>query len=850
MRLSWRHAWRRPIQSLFFVLGVAIGVAMIVAIDLANDAAQRAFELGADTVAGKATHQIVGGPSGLDETIYTRLRTETAYRLSAPVVESYVSVKELDGQPMRLLGVDPFAEGPFRNYIGPGDQSQAPAADYLVSLMTQPDTVLLSADVAARYGLATGEMLTARLGSRTQQLLIAGLLQSSDDLSRRGLEGLLITDIATAQEVLAKNGRLDRIDLIIPDNAPATIARLQAGLPAGVRIEATSARSGAITEMTAAFRLNLTALSLLALVVGMFLIYNTVTFGVVQRRPVLGSLRALGMTRREIFALILVEAGALGVIGTVIGLGLGIGLGRGAVQMVTQTVNDLFFVVSVREITLPTWTLVKGALIGVCAALFGALLPAYEATSAPPAGALKRSNVEERTNRILPWLTLAALLILALGLLLLIPKGNLVISFVGLFAIVVGMALLTPRLLLWLMNASQVVLRNRGVIAVMAPRTIVRSLSRTSVAVAALMVAVSVIIGVGIMIGSFRTSVVSWLDNVLQADIFVSPPSLQSNQISASLEPALADRLAAVAGVSSIATTRSVKVEAQLTNRKEPLDVRLVAFSRDLAGANRRYRAAVGDPATTWQAMTKGGVVVNEPMANRYTVAVGDPIVLQTDRGPQTFPVVGVAVDFDVNPVVFMVDPIYRQWWDDRALSAIALFVQPDIDVDAKVAELRADFAGDNELLVRSNRGTRTEALAVFDRTFAITVALQLLATLVAFIGILATLMSLQLDRRREIGVLRATGMTRRQLWRLSLLETGLIGASAGIFALPTGLLLAVVLIYIINLRSFGWSLELSLQPQVFAQAFLVALGAALLAGLYPAWKLGQIQPAVAVRAE
>jgi putative ABC transport system permease protein len=207
-------------------------------------------------------------------------------------------------------------------------------------------------------------------------------------------------------------------------------------------------------------------------------------------------------------------------------------------------------------------------------------------------------------------------------------------------------------------------------------------------------------------------------------------------------------------------------------------------------------------------------------------------------------------VDFDVNPVIFLHDPVYRQWYDDDGISAVGLFVAEGRDVDATVAELRQVFGPRADLVITSNRGTRQGALEVFDRTFAITVALQLLATLVAFIGILSTLMSLQLERIREIGVLRATGMTRRQLWRLSLLETGLIGAAAGLLALPTGYVLSLILIYIINLRSFGWSLEMRLDPVEFAQAFLVALGAALVAGLYPAWRMGRIPPADAVRAE
>ncbi|HHW85738.1 MAG TPA: FtsX-like permease family protein [Chloroflexi bacterium] len=851
-RQAWRHAWRRPLQSLFLIVGVAIGVAMIVAIDMANGSAERAFQLGTETVTGKATHQITGGPSGLDERVYARLRTEAAYRLSAPVVESYVVADALDGQPMRLLGVDPFAEAPFRSYLGPGDQTQGPAASYLSELMVQPDTVLLSTEVAARYGLAVGDTLTVRYGSDRIDLTIAGLLAPSDDLSRRALDGLLATDIATAQEVLGKVGRIDRIDLIVPSGAEgeAVLARITAILPPGARIDPTAARTGAVNEMTAAFQLNLTALSLLALVVGMFLIYNTVTFSVVQRRPVLGSLRALGMTRGEIFGMILLEAMLLGALGTLLGLALGVFLGRGAVQLVTQTVNDLFFVVAVREIEIPVFTLIKGAAIGLAAAAIGAAFPAWEATSVPPAGALKRSNIEERTRRVLPWLSLAGVGCLALGAALMLPEWNLIITFAGLFAVVIGVALLTPVFTLWCMTGVAWLMRRRGVLLRMAPRTIIRSLSRIAVAVAALMVAVSVIIGVGVMIGSFRQTVVLWLDDVLQADIFVSPPSLVSNTVETTLDPALLERLTSFPGIDGAATTRGVDVVASVGANNQIVPIRLVALSQDLSGPNRRYRSAVGDWQQTWQAVRAGGVLVNEPMANRLGLRVGDSLRIQTDRGERAFPIAGVTVDFDVRSVVFIDDAVYRQWYDDDRISAIALFVAPGVDVDAKVQELRAALAGEQELLVRSNRGTRENALVVFDRTFTITVALQLLATIVAFIGILSTLMSLQFERSREIGVLRATGMTRRQLWRLSLLETGLIGAVAGLLAMPTGYLLAVILIYIINLRSFGWTLEMLLDPAEFVRAFLVALLAALLAGVYPAWKIGAIPPAIAVRSE
>jgi putative ABC transport system permease protein len=464
---------------------------------------------------------------------------------------------------------------------------------------------------------------------------------------------------------------------------------------------------------------------------------------------------------------------------------------------------------------------------------------------------LQRSNIEERSRRILPWVNIAAIILVVAGTLLLVPEWNLVVAFAGLFVIILGAALLAPALTLsFMLLVQRIANRISGVIGRMAPRTIVRTLSRTSVAVAALMVSVSVIIGVGVMISSFRATVELWLEDVLQADVFVSPPSLNASQVLTTLDPELVAEIAQYPGVTRHATTRGVGTAIFLPNSSEAIPVRLIALSEDLAGPDRRYRDAIGDWQVTWAAAEAGGIIVNDPLANRYDVAVGDEIIVQTDRGAQPFNVVGISVDFDVNPVIFMHDPVYRQWWDDNAISAMGLFVEPGRDVDAMVNELRRAFGNRADLLITSNRGTRENALEVFDRTFAITIALQLLATLVAFIGILSTLMSLQLERVREIGVLRSTGMTRRQLWRLSLYETGLIGVSAGLLAMPVGYVLAIILIYIINLRSFGWTLEMQLDPMEFVQAFAVAVIAALIAGLYPAWRTGHIAPAEAVRAE
>ena len=493
--------------------------------------------------------------------------------------------------------------------------------------------------------------------------------------------------------------------------------------------------------------------------------------------------------------------------------------------------------------------MLKGAVIGIVAALIAAALPAYEATNVRPASALRRSNIEERVRTTLNWVSGVGVGVLLLGTVLLIPEWHLIITFVGIFAIIIGISLLTPILTLGLMRTllglSSVVGKSFSPLIRLAIRDITRSLSRTSVAIAALMVAVSVIVGVGLMIGSFRLTVERWLTDLLQADIFVSAPSLISDQTTFPLAHSVVEKLETFPGIAQIATSRLVDISAGDLGV-----IQLAAVSMDIAGEKRYYKTAVGDPTKTWEALKAGGLIINEPMSNRFKLGVGDEVSLLTDRGEQRFPIVAVAYDFDVQSGALIDDAVYRTYWDDVNLSSAALFVESGVDVDAKINELRAAFAGEAELVIRSSRGLREHSLAIFDRSFSITVALQMLATLVAFIGILSALMSLQLERRREIGTLRAVGMTRRQLWRLTLVETGLMGTTAGILAMPTGFVLAVILIYIINLRSFGWTLQMYLQPVYFLQALIVALFAALLAGVYPAWRIGRMQPADALREE
>jgi putative ABC transport system permease protein len=847
LRASVRHLARHPWQAGLSVLGIALGVAVVVSVDLASTSARRAFALAAEGVTGRATHQVVGGSAGLDERVMTRLAREVGVQPLAPVVEAWVGVEGMPGRTLQLLGVDPFSEAPFRPYLGRGAGEGTRA---IGSLVTEPGAVILSRETAAEFGVEVSGTLGLRVSGRARPVRVVGLIEPSDARSRQALRGLVVADVATAQELLGRPGLLSRIDLVLPAGrrGEAILARVRAALSPGMEVVPAAARSEFVGELTRAFDVNLTALSLLALVVGLFLAYNTMTFSVVQRRATIGVLRALGVTRAEIVATVLAEALCLGLVATALGLGAGVVLAGGLVRLVTRTINDLYFVVVVRDLAVAPAGLARAAALGVGATLLAALVPAAEASAALPGAAIQRIALETRVRRAAPRAALLGVAALMAGALLIRLSGrSLGWSYAGLFAAILGAALLTPLAMVGAARAAGPLLgRLLGLPGHMAARGIVARLSRTGVAVAALMVAVAATVGVAVMIRSFRATVVRWLDTSLVADVYVSAPAISAGRGGEStLDPAVIARLREAPGVQAVGTYRGARVQSPSG------PTQLVALGIG-PGSYRQFRFLAGSPDAVWPAFQDdGAAIVSEPYAYRHGLTVGGAVRLRTDRGERAFPVVGVFADYGSDQGVVMVSRrTYEASWEDRGVSSLGLVLALGVDPEAAVGTLRARAGGDQALLIRSNRALRESSLEIFDRTFAITAVLRVLATAVAVIGVLSALMALQLERARELGVLRAQGLTPREVGRLVLAETGLLGGIAGVLAVPVGIALALVLIHVINRRAFGWSIETTVPVDVLLEAVGLAVLAALAAGAYPAWRMARTPPAPALREE
>jgi putative ABC transport system permease protein len=817
-----------------------MGVAIVVSIDIANHSSGKAFNLSMNAVAGKSTHQIIGTSEGIPDSIYYDLRVRYGLKNIAPVIESYVSIPDSGKKIFKLLGVDLFAERPFRDYLSnTGTSIDGELKDFL----TGPNSVVLSNGSLAELKRKVGDSLKVFIGGKERTLYISGKI-TEDERNTSSLENLFICDIATAQELTGKINRIDYIDVIAGSIDEEN--KLRSFLPDGYDLQKSGSRSQTAEQMLEAFNINLQSLSLLALIVGLFLIYNTMTFSVVRRKVLIGTLRSIGVTSNEITTMVIREALIIGIIGTAAGFLAAYFISKYLLIFISQTINDLYYVVSVREVYISPMIIAKGIALGIFATLLSAIKPAREASSVHPRSAMMRSEQESSLLKKVPAMSITGIATIIAGILiLLIPTKNIWLSYFGILPIIIGFALLTPVIIILVEKILSPVFKSLfGITGKIASRSIVQNISRTYVAIAALSLAVAATVGVGTMISSFRSTVIDWLESRLNADIFISAPSLVSRRNDAVLSEDLLEKVRALDEVADINFYREIEIS------QDGKTYHLIS-----SGISQRnhsgFQFKEGEPADAWKRFEDGELLISEPFAYRHDLEVGSMLALKTDNGMREFRVAGVYYDYASDQgLVTMYHTHFKKHWNVKGVSGISAYVKEGFDLNTLKEKIQLLDTGGQQIVVRSFKFLRDTSIEIFDRTFLVAKVLQLLSVIVAFIGILSFLMSLQLERKRELGILRANGLLPSQLFGMVGIQTVMMGLTAGLLALPLGNVLAAILVYIINKRSFGWTMQFDLIPSIMIEAILLSLFAAILAGLYPAYKMSITSPANALREE
>ncbi|MEQ8768608.1 MAG: FtsX-like permease family protein [Planctomycetota bacterium] len=824
--LLWFHLryLRRHLgQSLLTLIGIGLGVGVVVAIDLTNEAAFQSFEGAVDTLAGKATHEIVGGPAGVPDATYRAVVEEAGIETATPIVASWVEMVTPQAPPVQILGIDLFTLPAFRA----GDPDAPLIRDLPIDrFLTRPDAAVLSEKLAARLGLDMGDRFEILADSRLQSFEVIATYR--DELFEDASEDVVLVDVAAAQERLGKIGQLDRIDLILDESQ---VERVQAVLPPGTRLQRPETRSAIVSQLLSSFRLNLTALSLLAIVVGAFLAFNAAQFSVVRRRTQIGQLRCLGVTRRQVVGTFLLEAALFGLVGGALGTLGGWLLTGVMVGDVGRTVSQLYVFVKIRDVPIDLWHWALGVGLGLLTSVAAAYLPSREAARIEPIEALRRSREELRFARLVPVLLFGGGSAIAIALALLLwPSRAVLPPIVAVFALLVGIGCVTPLLARVVLPLAARLAKRFGWLSVdLGARSILRSLSRTGSAMAALGVALSMTVAVMITVESFRRTLDLWVAQTIRADIYIAPASEQL----ARNEQALPDEL-----ITALEQDDAIEAIDRLVRGTVPFnssEVMIAGVDTSILTTRSRFRFKEGSPDTAWSEVRNGGALLAESFAYRNGYSLGDVLRLETPHGERELEIAGVFYDYSRDSGYVLVDrATFEAMFGPAKIKSLALYLKDGIDPESVVDRLKASYGAKWALQVRSNRTLRDDVMRIFDQTFAITYLLQAISVGMALIGIAGTITSLLLERAREVATLRAVGLSLRQLGRLIISETGLIGLFAGLVSLGGGAILAWILVAVVNLRSFGWSIDFHFVALDWLRFVALAVAAGLLAGVFP----------------
>jgi putative ABC transport system permease protein len=597
-----------------------------------------------------------------------------------------------------------------------------------------------------------------------------------------------------------------------------------------------AARSQQVENMLAAFHVNLTALSYVALLVGLFLVYNTVSVAVLSRREEIGILRALGLTRGRVRALFLAEAAGLAVVGCGIGLLLGRLLADGTVALTSTTVSALYIATAAAPPSLGWWHVGLAFATGVPLSLLAALVPAQEAAGVPPTMALRGTDSLDARGGLpgrFAWLPFG---LLAAGgwLATLGPVGGLpLFGYASAITIIFGAAFLVPAILFLVARSIEPAVRRfLRVEDWLAVTNLSAAVSRLSISVAALAVSLSMMVAIAIMIGSFRDTVIYWVGQTLQADLFVSPGSRRQPGFDETLSPEVVRIVAASPDVAAVDRFRMAEVAYGDTGVR----VGGAEFGVVLTHGSLLFKAPADARAAMRDAIGQDAVVASEAFSLKHGVGVGDTITVPTDAGPAAFRIAVVYYDYSSDRGVLMMDrATFERHYGERAANGATVYLRDGVDADEARARLLAAIGDEHSVFINTNEGIRTEVLRVFDSTFAITYALEIIAILVAILGVSGTLLTLILEREREFAILRLVGTGRGQIRRMVVGEAVLIGVVGQGIGLAVGFALSLVLIYVINVQSFGWTIQFHLPIGFLLQSSALMVVAAALAGLYPA---------------
>lgn len=810
------------------VCGIALGVAVVFAISVLNRSVLVAFRQAVENVSGKAA-LCVGRGTGLPEELLDRVRAVPGVAAAAPIIEDTVR-DDAHGVTLALLGVDTAADSSVRDYQAFADDVEV-ADD--VAFLNDPHGVLITRAYAARFGLRVGAELTLSSAQGSSVYTVRGTLSPTGPAQVFGGD-LVVMDIYAAQLALDRGRRFDRVDVVLKpgERSDSVEERISLALEHKVPLSRPEQRTQDAERLLASFKLALSITSLVAIFVGAFIVYNSLSIAVAQRRREIGVLRALGMSRRLVRLLFVAEAALMGALGSALGLGLGLGVARAALSIVGETVSALYVKVKPQQLAVESLDLWLAAALGIAASLIAAWLPAQRASQVDPVRALQKRQDAADVSFGSLWtaaLSSSVTLLLAASCAWLAHRFEIswlghVVSGLG----ALGVAFMAPVVAALVGRLGQVVLRRAGTSSRLGSLSFRRDGGRSAIAIAALGTALANIILIDCLLGSVKSSTHSWLARSFRADIFVMAGTSVRAKFDQPMPETMLPLLRADPDVTFVQPFRMLQQSYQGT----PFylmaeDLRGYLDYNELAVADGDFRAAVG-------AMRRGeSVGVSQTFARQFGKRVGDVLQLDTVEGPRNFRVDLIYVDYRTDAGAVLIErAVFTRAFADTRVDLYGVYLKKGAQPGAARARISAGVAQRQRLLVLDNRNYMQELLGLIDRSLALSHAGEAVAVLVAVLGMFNALAVSVLDRKSEYGALRAIGASRGQLQRVVLTEALLMAFSASVLGVLMGVLLSAYSVRESLRFQLGWQLDLSLSTRVILGVFLLAQ----LVGALSAW--------------
>lgn len=823
IRSFLRYLARRRSLAILQLLGIAFGVAAAVGMTLASRSALENMEGAVDFLKGGSTHTIARPAGPMEEELLTKIMNDPSVKFFAPVIDRRVRLAT--GDQVRVLGVDPFLDKNVRSITREIASSANPEKreDTFRSFLLDPGTVLIDEYIAKAGNIAAGQSL----------MTMQGPLKVVQVFANPSGEPLVIMDIEHAQKFFRMAGYIDRTDLVVTDEAG-----LRKRWAQGFIIESNQQKAQTLSALLGAFKLNLQALSLLALFVGIFLIYNTAMFTVVSRRRDAGILLAIGASRGQVTLAFLVEVLLLGVTGGALGGIMGYLLSKFLVQIVGGTISTLYFFLRHSALPWTFWNIAGGTLLGCAASIVGSLPPLLELHRVQPVQALRGRTTSRSASKKMKVVGTIGLFCLVLASsFFLLSFLNVYIGFAGAFAFLLGASLFAGFIIMitvpFLKRIFSYAIGLGGKIAV---GNIRENLGRTSVAVAAFMIALSMSIGLSSMIDSFRHSLIWWMNGQLRGEAYIST----KNDIVVPEEAY--DELKKVPGIGGIDVFRNVEISfrgkpAGITSIDAAVLQKYAQFAW-LEGSDR-----------SWEDVRRGDVIISESFSLRFKVKMGDRVTIDTARGPAKLRVAGTYYDYASEHGVIMIDrSLFFRLFNDRTINSLGIFIDAPEPEKEGILEKARQISRKYGLPFSTREQFHQRILGIFDSTFAVTRSMRIIAVIVAFLGIAGALMTLFVERQKEFGIYRALGFTTGDVARITIAESIGLGLISFFMSTVVGTIFTFVLIRVINRQSFNWTIFYHLTSQPYTVTFLTAIAASVAACAYPVWSVIRKYPIMQIR--